>query len=56
MFKGKWLSVFEMGWHEELCAYVYKGVEVKMVNGNAKSFFVCVWERKSQEHWTKWNK
>ena len=37
-----------MGWHEGLCAYVYKGVEVKMVNGNAKSFFVCEREKKSR--------
>ena len=35
------LSVFEIGWHEGLHAYVYKGMEGKMVNGNAKSF-LCV--------------
>ena len=40
------LSVFKMRWHEGLCAWVYKGVEVKRVNGNAKSF-LCVRERKS---------
>ena len=32
------LSVFKMGWHEGLWACVYKGVEVKMVNENAKNF------------------
>ena len=30
------LSVFKMGWHEGLWAC--KGVEVKMVNENAKNF------------------
>ena len=42
------LSVFKMGWHEGLWACVYKGVEVKMVNENAKSF-LCVREKKSLE-------
>ena len=42
------LSVFEMEQHEKLQAYVYKGVKVKMVNGNAKSF-LCVREKKSLE-------
>ena len=28
------LSVFEMGWYERLRTCVYKGVEVKRVNGN----------------------
>ena len=37
-----------MRWHEELWAYVYKGVEIKRVNENAKSF-LCVRERKSFE-------
>ena len=32
------LSVFKMRWHEGLWACVYKGVEVKMVNENAKNF------------------
>ena len=27
--------------------YVYKGVEVKSMNGNAKSSFVCVRDEKS---------
>ena len=40
------LSVFEMRWHGELWACVYKWVEVKMVNGNAKSF-LCEREKKS---------
>ena len=40
------LSVFEMRWHGRLCACVYKGEEVKMVNGNAESF-VCQREEKS---------
>ena len=35
------LSVFEMGWYERLWTCEYKGVEVKRVNGNAKSF-LCV--------------
>ena len=39
------LSVFEIRWYEGLWAYVYKGVELKMVNENAKSF-VCVREMK----------
>ena len=37
-----------MGWYEKLWTCVYKGVEVKRVNGNAKSF-LCVWEMKSLE-------
>ena len=37
-----------MRWHERLWACVYKGVEVKNVNGNAKSYF-CMRERKSLE-------
>ena len=32
------LSVFEMGWHEGPWTCIYKGVEVKRVNGNTKSF------------------
>ena len=40
------LSVFEMRWHGELWACVYKWVEVKMVNGNAKSF-LCEREKNS---------
>ena len=35
------LSIFEMGWHERLWTCVYKGVEEKRVNGNAKNF-LCV--------------
>ena len=35
------LSVFEMRWYERLWTCVYKGVEEKRVNGNAKSF-LCV--------------
>ena len=42
------LSVFEIGWYERLWTCVYKGVKVKVMNGNAKSF-VCVWEMKSLE-------
>ena len=42
------LSVFEMTQHRGLWAYVYKRVEVKMVNENAKSF-LCVREKKSLE-------
>ena len=42
------LNVFEMGWYETLWTCVYKGVEMKRVNGNAKSF-LCVWEIKSFE-------
>ena len=42
------LSVFEMGWYERLWTCVYKVVEVKWVNGNAKSF-LFVWEMKSLE-------
>ena len=42
------LSKFEMTWHERLWACVYKKVEVKMVNENAKSF-LCVREE------TSWN-
>ena len=42
------LSVFEMGWHEGLWKCVYKGVEVKRLNGNAKKI-LCVRERKSLE-------
>ena len=42
------LSVFEMGWYERLWTCVYKGVEVKRVNENAKSF-LCVREMKSLE-------
>ena len=34
--------------YERLWTCLYKGVEVKMVNGNAKSF-LCVWEMKSLE-------
>ena len=37
-----------MGYHEGLWACVYKGVEVKRVNRNAKSF-LCVRERKNLE-------
>ena len=40
--------IFEMGWREKLWAYVYKGVEVKRLNGNANSF-LCVRERKRLE-------
>ena len=40
------LSSFEMGWHEGLWTYIYKRVEVKKVNGNAK-IFLCVREEKS---------
>ena len=36
-----------MGCHERLSACVYKGAEVKSVNGNAKSFFVYEREEKS---------
>ena len=39
------LSVFEMGWYERLWTCIYKEVEMKMINGNAKSF-LCVWEIK----------
>ena len=39
-------SVFEMGWYERPWTCVYKGVEVKRVNGNAKSF-LCVKDEKS---------
>ena len=35
-----------MRWHEGLWACVYKGVGVKRVNRNAKSF-LCVKERKN---------
>ena len=43
------MNVFEMRWHEGLLwACVYKGVEVKRVNRNAKSF-LCVRERKNLE-------
>ena len=42
------LSIFEMGWYERLWTCVYKGVEVKRVSGNAKSF-LCVREMKSFE-------
>ena len=35
--------------HEVLWAFVYKGVEVKRVNGNTKNFFMCERERKSLE-------
>ena len=35
------LSVFKMGWYERIWICVYKGVEVKSVNGNAKIFCVC---------------
>ena len=34
------LSVFEMGLHEELWTCIYKRVEVKKVNGNAM-IFLC---------------
>ena len=34
-----------MKWHEGLWACVYKAVEVKWVNGNAKSF-LCMREEK----------
>ena len=37
------LSVFEIGWYERLWTCVYKGIKVKMMSGNAKSF-LCVWE------------
>ena len=40
------LSKFEMTWHERLWACVYKRVEVKMMNENAKSF-LCVKDEKS---------
>ena len=42
------LSVFEIEWHEGLWICVYKGVKVKAVDGNAKSF-LCVRERRSFE-------
>ena len=42
------LSILKMGWYEKLWTCVYKGVEVKRVNGNAKSF-LCVCEMKSLE-------
>ena len=42
------LSIFEMGWNERLWTCVYKGVEVKRVNENAKSFW-CVRDMKSLE-------
>ena len=35
------LSVFEMGWYERLWICVYKGVKVKRMNRNAKSFCMC---------------
>ena len=41
-------SEFEMRWQKGLWACTYKGVKVKIVNGNAKSF-LCMWERKSLE-------
>ena len=41
-----WVYVFEMRWHGELWACVYKWVEVKMVNGNGKRF-LCEREEKS---------
>ena len=40
------LGVLEMEWHEGLWACVCKGVEVKRVNGNGKSF-VCEGDEKS---------
>ena len=40
------LSVFEMKWHEGLWVCVYKGVKVKTMDGNAKSFFMCKREEK----------
>ena len=42
------LSISEMGWYERLWTCVHKGVEVKRVNGNAKSF-LCVQGMKSLE-------
>ena len=42
------LSVFEIGWYERLWTCVYKGVKVKRMNGNEKSFS-CVWEMESLE-------
>ena len=39
-------SVFEMRWYERPWTCVYKGVKVKRVNGNAKSF-LCVRDEKS---------
>ena len=45
---GFGLSVFEMKWYEGLWACVFKRVEVKMVNKNAKSF-LCLRESKSLE-------
>ena len=38
-----------MEWHEVLWAFVYKGVEVKRVNGNT-SIFLCVRE-KEEKSW-----
>ena len=37
-----------MGWHERLWTCIYKGVEVKRVNVNAKSL-LCVRKMKSLE-------
>ena len=37
-----------MGWHKGLWACTYKRIKVKIVNGNAKSFF-CLWDKKSLE-------
>ena len=34
-----------MAWRVKAC--IYKGEEIKMVNGNAKSFFVCERDEKS---------
>ena len=41
-------SVCEIGLHEWLWASTYKGVEVKIVSGNVKSF-VCVRDKKNLE-------
>ena len=41
------ISVFEIEWYERLWTCVYKGVKVKMMNRNAKSFFVCVRDERS---------
>ena len=40
--------MFEIGWYEMLWTWVYKGVKVKMMNENAKSF-LCVWEMEGLE-------
>jgi len=41
------VGVFEMEWHEVLWAFVYKGVEVKWVNGNT-NIFLCVREKEEK--------